>query len=287
VLAVILGFATSLVYGTADFFGAIASRRLKPTLVTGISAWAGLLFLSSMLVSGLFHATFSPAAILWGIIGGIFSAFGLSMFYRALAIGPISILSPLSALVAGLVPAIAGAFLGERFGWLSYVAIALVLVAVFLVGFVPGQDVRLPSVQGVLFGIGAGIGIGVVLICLHNAPTSSGIATVILVRLINGLVLGGYVIFQLVTRRVAASTFKGLGPKLWLTMLATGVFDSGANLLFVLAVRQGSLTVVSVLTALYPLGTILLARFVLKEKLALSQSIGIALALGATALLAF
>lgn len=70
-------------------------------------------------------------------------------------------------------------------------------------------------------------------------------------------------------------------------MLATGVFDSGANLLFVLAVRQGSLTVVSVLTALYPLGTILLARFVLKEKLAISQSIGIVLALGATALLAF
>ena len=286
-LAVILGFATSLVYGTADFFGAIASRKLKPTLVTGISAWAGLLFLASMLATGIFQADFTPAAILWGVIGGVFSAFGLSMFYRALALGPISILSPLSALVAGIVPAIAGVFLGERFGWLAWLAIVLVLIAVFLVGFVPGQTVRLPTIQGTLFGIGAGVGIGVVLICLHNAPASSGIATVILVRLINGLVLGGYVIFQLAIGRVAAKTFAGLGPKLWLTMLATGVFDSGANLLFVLAVRQGSLTVVSVLTALYPLGTILLARFVLKEKLALSQSIGIVLALGATALLAF
>jgi uncharacterized membrane protein len=287
VLAVILGFATSLVYGTADFFGAIASRKLKPTLVTGISAWAGLLFLASMLATGIFQADFSPAAILWGVVGGVFSAFGLSMFYRALALGPISILSPLSALVAGIVPAIAGVFLGERFGWLAWLAIVLVLIAVFLVGFVPGQAVRLPTIEGLLFGIGAGMGIGVVLICLHNAPASSGIATVILVRLINGLVLGGYVIFQLASGRVAAKTFSGLGPKLWLTMLATGVFDSGANLLFVLAVRQGSLTVVSVLTALYPLGTILLARFVLKEKLAFSQSIGIVLALGATALLAF
>lgn len=286
-LAVILGFATSLVYGTADFFGAIASRKLKPTLVTGISAWAGLLFLTAMVLTGTFQATFTPAAVLWGVVGGAFSAFGLSMFYRALAIGPISILSPLSALVAGIVPAIAGAFLGERFGWLAWLAIGLVLIAVFLVGFVPGDDVRLPTAKGLLFGTGAGVGIGVVLICLHNAPASSGIATVILVRLFNGLLLGGYVVYQLATKRVEPKIFRGLGSKLWLTMLATGVLDSGANLLFVLAVRQGSLTVVSVLTALYPLGTILLARFVLKEKLAASQTIGIVLALGATALLAF
>jgi drug/metabolite transporter (DMT)-like permease len=287
VLAIILGFTTAVVYGFADFFGALASRKLRPVLVTGLAGWLGLALLILVATTGLMPANFTAPAIFWGILGGLFSAFGLSCLYKALALGPISVLSPLGAVVAGLVPTVVGVtFLGETFRPLGWLAIGLVLVAVVLVGFVPGKNVHRPSLPALLYGLGAGVGIGAVLICLHNAPMESGSATIILVRLANGLILGGWAAFLILTGKVSPKEFKGLGSKFWWMALATGALDATANVIFVLASRLGTLTVVSVLTALYPLGTILLARLVLKEKIAISQTVGIALAMGASVLLA-
>lgn len=287
-LAIALGLATAVVYGFADFFGAIASRRLRPVLVTALAGWLGLALLIITAATGIMPANFTPPAVFWGVAGGLFSAFGLSCLYKALAIGPISILSPLSALISALVPAILGVgFLGETFTWLGWSAISLVLVAVVLVGFVKAEGAVHPSMTGLLYGAGAGLGIGVVLICLHNAPADGGSATIIVMRLMNGVLLGGFAAMQIWRGKVSGRELKNLPASLWLTALATGALDATANVIFVLASRLGSLTVVSVLTALYPLGTILLARFVLKEKLASWQVVGIGLALGACILLAY
>lgn len=286
-LAIFLGFSTALVYGFADFFGAMASRRLRPVLVTGLASWLGLGLLALAAVSGLMPANFSSASVFWGAFGGLFSAFGLSCLYKALALGPISILSPMSAVVSAVVPAAVGvAILGESFSPLGWLAIALILVAVVLVGFMPTSSATKPTLPGLLYGLGAGVGIGVVLICLHNAPADSGSASIIVMRLANGVILGGFALYLLLSKKVPLSELTNLNAKLWLVTLASGALDALANVLFVLASRLGTLTVVSVLTALYPLGTILLARFVLKEKLAATQAVGIALALGACVLLA-
>lgn len=286
-LAIILGLLTAVVYGFADFFGAIASRRIRPVLVTGLAGWLGLALLLATAFSGLMPAHFLPQAVWLGLVGGLFSAFGLSCLYKSLALGPISILSPLGALVAALVPTLVGVgLLGEHFSWLGWCAIGLTLLAVVLVAFVPGEHVKRPSMAALLYGIGAGVGIGAVLVCLHAAPVAAGSAAVIVMRLTNGVILGGVAVYLLATGRIPRSELGKLNAKLWLTTLATGALDAAANVFFVLASRLGSLTVVSVLTALYPLGTILLARVVLKEKLAITQSIGIALVLVASVLLA-
>lgn len=287
-LAVVMGVATALVYGFADFFGALASRKLKPILVTGLAGWAGLICLLALTQVGAFHANYSPDSILWGLVSGIFSAVGLACLYQALAIGPISILSPLAAVVGAVVPAGFGAaFLGEQLRPLALVAVLLVLIAIVLVAYHPDPTrITRPSVRGIGFGVGAGLGIGGVLVTLHLAPPSDGVAAIVLMRAENAVILGVVVLILLASRRAKLSDFAGLGSGLWLTILATGVFDATANVLFVAASGLGGLTVVSVLTSLYPLGTILLARLVLKEKLAPSQAIGIALALGASALLA-
>ena len=285
--AVIIGFATALVYGFADFFGAIASQRLRSVLVTGLAGWAGLLLLVGAVVFSDFYAVFSPTAIYWGLLGGIFSTIGLSCLYKALSIGPISIVSPLSAVVGGLIPTVVGVvFLGEKFGWLSWIAIGLIMVAVVLVASSPQTETSKLKPAGVLYGLGAGAGIGGVLVCLHMAPTSAGLAPVILMRLENGVLLGGFALLLLAIGKARLSEFRGLSLRIWLAIFATGFLDALANLLFVLGSRIGSLTVISVLTVLYPAGTILLARIVLKEKLALRQSLGIFLALGASTLLA-
>lgn len=299
-LTVILGFATSLVYGFADFFGAIAARRINAVLVTFLSGISGLLFLLSL--SPALGASFDQETLFWGISAGIASAFAMTCLYASLAIGPISIVSPLGAVVSAIVPAAVGFALGERFGWIGWIALGVILVAVVLVGFVPGEAVRLPSAKGLILGIAAGTGIGVVLICLAMAPDESGLGPVILLRSVSAGILGGLLLIRIIASKAKnasnagdadnSKTFKltngKVERKFWLAVIVAGLFDSSANVFFLLAARvpDGTLTVVSVLTALYPLGTIILARLVLKERIALVQQIGIGLALGGSVLLA-
>lgn len=288
-LTVILGFATSLVYGFADFFGAIAARRINAVLVTFLSGISGLLFLLAL--TPALGASFDNETLFWGIAAGLASAFAMTCLYASLAIGPISIVSPLGAVVSAIVPAAVGFALGERFGWLGWIALAVILVAVALVGFIPGDAVRLPTAKGLILGIAAGSGIGVVLICLAMAPDSSGLGPVILLRAVSAGTLGALLLVRIVSRakgqRIKLTEGK-VEPKFWIAVIIAGLFDSSANVFFLLAARvpDGTLTVVSVLTALYPLGTIILARLVLKERIALVQQIGIALALGGSVLLA-
>jgi uncharacterized membrane protein len=293
-LTIALGFATSLVYGFADFFGAIASRRIKPVTVTFVSGAIGLAFLLALSI--FIGADFSPGALFWGTAAGITSAIAMSALYASLAIGPISIVSPLSAVISAIVPSAVGFAQGDRFSGLGFAALGAILVAVFLVGFVPSQDVRLPSLKGLVLAVIAGGGIGVVLICLDQAPSDSGLAPVILLRATAAAILGAVTLFTFgaairkrlrTTQTEEITTASSKVPaKFWYSVAVTGLFDSSANVFFILASRIGSLTVVSVLTALYPLGTIILARIFLKEKLARTQSIGVLLALAGSALLA-
>ena len=284
-LTIILGFATSLVYGFADFFGALGSKHIRPVVVT---FWSGVSGLALLLTASLFMgAQYDLQSILCGIIGGIASAFAMTCLYAALAIGPISILSPLSAVVMAIVPMIIGFINGDRFSFLGWLALIAILVAVILVGFVPGDDVRLPSFKGLILGIGAGVGMGVVLLALAAAPHSSGLASPAILRGVSASLLGLLMLFTIRQKKAVPSQTKLKIPmKIWLAVLATGFLDSSANVFFTIASRMGSLSVVSVLTALYPLGTIILARIFLKEKIAKSQMLGIGLALAASALLA-
>ena len=286
-LTVVLGFATSLVYGFADFFGAIASRKIKAVTVIFVAGVSGLSFLLALSI--FMGADFSQEAIFWGVLAGVASAAAMSALYASLAIGPISILSPLSAVVSAVVPMLVGFAQGDRFSIWGLLALAAILVAIFLVGFVPGNDVRLPSAKGLILGTAAGVGIGIVLICLDQAPADSGLASVILLRAVAATLLGAFTLIMFLRSRQAASQVSKpprVPLKLWLAVFLAGLFDSSANVFFLLASRIGSLSVVSVLTALYPLGTIILARIFLKEKIAKTQMIGILIALGASAILA-
>jgi len=251
-----------------------------------VTFWAGLSGLSLVLATSLFlGADFSPSGIFWGLLAGVASAVAMTCLYASLAIGPISILSPMGAVVSALVPMAFGFIRGDRFSIWGWVALAAILVAVILVGFVPGQDVRLPSAKAIMLGLAAGAGIGLVLTALAQAPRDTGLTSVIFMRGTSAGLLGLFMIFTL---RKGATRIKSMraGRAVWFAVIAAGFFDSSANIFFTLASRIGTLSVVAVLTALYPLGTIILARIFLKEKIAKTQMLGIALALAASALLA-
>ena len=286
-LTAILGLLTAVTYGAADFFAAIASRKIRVVEVTALASLSGLIVLTVLLP--FMGGTFSGEAFFWGLMGGLSSVVALLCLYASLALGPISIISPLGALVSAIVPAIIGvSLLGESFSVLGWVAIALALVAVVLVGFVPGENVTLPKPRAIVLAIGAGIGIGIAVSSLARSPHDSGIAPIIVMRTTAALLLGAMVLITALRNRnsSAGDARTPITSRVLLTIVAAGSLDAGANIFFTLASRSGSLTVVGVLTALYPLGTILLARLVLKEHVATTQKIGIALTLTASLLLA-
>ena len=291
-LTAILGLLTAITYGSADFFAAIASRKVRVVVVTAVASLSGLIVL--LLLLPLMGGIFSEQAIFWGLMGGFSSVVALLALYASLALGPISIISPLGALVSAIVPAAIGvSLLGESFSILGWVAIALALIAVVLVGFVPpssdaSKEVLMPKPRAIVLAIIAGAGIGVAVTSLARSPADSGIAPIIVMRTTAALLLGLVVLFGVLRGKKAAAegNHEPLTSRVWLTVAAAGVLDAGANIFFTLASRSGTLTVVGVLTALYPLGTILLARLVLKEHVANTQKVGIAISLTASLLLA-
>jgi drug/metabolite transporter (DMT)-like permease len=293
-LVTVFGLLGAFVYGGADFLGGLASKRLSPFSVTGIAAASGLLLLIA--VYPLVGGRWSAEAVLWGSISGVSGAIGVSLLYACLAIGPMSILSPLTAVVSAIVPLTVGLVRGAAFQPIGYVALALALVAVVLVGFAPEKQAVRPSLRGILMAVASGAMIGVFLIAIDAAPDDSGLVPLFFNRAVNGAIMGAIVLaLLLVSRRrpdatgrpdstVAAPRHAGLRTALALAV-ACGVADATANGLILAGLRLGELSVMSVLTALYPAGTIILAAIVLKERIAPLQAVGLVLALTAAAML--
>jgi drug/metabolite transporter (DMT)-like permease len=284
VLAIVVGLASALTYGVADFFGGLGAKRTAPVVVTALAAVVGLVVLvpAALLVPG----TVSFEAFLWGGLSGMTGALAVLLLYAALAIGPMSILSPLTAVLSALVPMTWGVFAGERLPWWSYVALAGIIVAIVLVGFVPEKGAVRPRVRGIVYAVVSGLLIGAFFILVDLAPADSGLYPIVANRAVSStillLVIAGLV---LAARRRRTPAFPGLRGAL-LVILACGVADAAANVLILTGLRMGDLTVMSVLAALYPAGTIALAALVLKERIAPVQWAGLGLALASAAVLA-
>ncbi len=284
-MTIIFGLLSAFSYGYADFVGALAAKKVRALTVTTISFCFGLLL--AIFMSLFVGANFSQAAISSGIYAGIASGIAISCLYAALALGPISIVSPLTAVISAVIPVIFDLATGAELGPFALIAIGLVLVAVVLVAFVPGQDFRLPSLRALLYSLGAGVGFAGIFVFLDGAPSDSGLATLIVMRVVGiTLMLAGltYAFFKYRPKQFLETSIFGRSL-IWLVLLA-GSGDVLGNVFFLVATRAGELAIAAVLTSLYPVGTILLARIVLNERIAKSQSLGIVLAIGACVLIA-
>jgi len=285
-VTILFGLLTAFSYGYADFVGAIAAKKVRALTVTTVAFSFGLLL--ALLFSLFAGASYNESVVLYGILAGICSAAAISFLYAALALGPISIVSPFTAVLSAIVPVVVDIAAGQALGELSLLAIVLILIAVVLVAFVPGQDVRLPTLRATIYSIGAGLGFAGTFVFIDAAPSDSGLGVLVVMR-----VIGIAILFALLAILLFSGKSKVLIEKevfalstIWLVLLA-GFGDVTGNLFFIIATREGALAIAAVLTSLYPVGTILLAKIFLKERIAISQNIGIVLAVGACALLAF
>ncbi|MFC5909133.1 EamA family transporter [Streptacidiphilus monticola] len=275
-LALLLALGSSLAYGCADFFGGLGARKAHVLRTVLIAAPASLAV--EVLLWPLLGASFSAGAVVWGAASGVASAAAFALLYRTLAIGPMNVLSPVTALVSAALPVAVGLLQGEHLGAAGLVGLPLALVAVVLVSAGDGGGAGRPSRIALLLAFGAGGAIALQLIFLHQAPHESGVAPLIVGRAVSSAV----------TLAAAGLLRRHLGPErpAYGLSAAAGVLDSVANLLFLLAVRSGDLTVVAVITALYPAGTVLLARAVLAERIHRGQLVGLGTAAVAVSLLA-
>ncbi|MFB7188817.1 EamA family transporter [Streptomyces sp. NPDC056230] len=275
-IALLLALGSSLAYGCADFLGGLGARRSHVLRTVMIAAPASLAV--EMLLWPLLGASFSVGALGWGAASGVASAAAFTLLYRTLAIGPMNVLSPVTAVVSAALPVGVGLLQGEHLGAAGLVGLPLALVAVVLVSAGNGTGSARPSRTALLLALGAGAAIALQLIFLHQAPSDSGVAPLIVGRAVSSavtLAAAGLMLSKLGSERPA-----------YAMSAAAGVLDSVANLLFLLAARSGDLAVVAVITALYPAGTVLLARSVLAERIHRSQIVGLGTAAVAVSLLA-
>lgn len=275
-IALLLAVGSSLAYGCADFFGGLGARKAHVLRTAMIAAPASLTV--ELLLWPVLGAAFSPAAFAWGAASGVASAAAFALLYRTLAIGPMNVLSPVTALVSAALPAAVGLLQGERLAVAGAVGLPLALVAVVLVSAGHGAGAGRASRTALTLAFGAGAAIALQLVFLHQAPYDSGIAPLIVGRAVSsGVILtaAGLMAGRLGTQRPA-----------YAMSAAAGALDSVANLLFLLAARSGDLSVVAVITALYPAGTVLLARYVLAERIGRRQFAGLGAAAVAVSLLA-
>jgi drug/metabolite transporter (DMT)-like permease len=274
--ALLLALACSVAYGAADFLGGVAARGAHVLRVVVIAAPASLLV--ELLLWPVVGATFDAGAVAWGAASGVASAAAFALLYRTLAIGPMSVLSPITALVSAALPVGVGLIGGETLSAVAVIGMTLAFVAIVVVS--GGTDTRgaRPSQAALLLAFGAGAAIAVQLVTLDQAPDDSGIAPLLVGRAVSSAVVLGAA-FAL--RSHLGSTQPSLSAS-----AAAGALDSLANFAFLLAVREGDLAIVAVITALYPAATVVLARAFLAERIGRTQLAGLGLAAAAVSLLA-
>ncbi|MDQ4095936.1 MAG: DMT family transporter [Actinomycetota bacterium] len=275
-MAVVLALLASITYGSADFLGGLFTRRVGVLTVVLVSQAMGTLLLALALPFFL-DQEYSVDAVAWGAAAGIAGAAGVTMLFRGLARGRMSVVAPTTGTIAAALPVVVGLLAGERPAPLALVGVALALAAVALVSASEhGSETESPSGErrpsGLPEALGAGTSFGLFFVLLDNAGDAAGLWPLVGARASSLTIMTLAVL-------VARAAFKP-PPGTLVGIAVAGVLDVAANLFYLLATQRGLLALVAVLTSMYPATTVLLARIVLKEKLTRVQMVGLVFALG-------
>jgi drug/metabolite transporter (DMT)-like permease len=279
-LAAVLALASSLCWGLSDFLGGFQSRRHHVLAVMLLSQGLALAILVAAVLAGA-PTEHDAAATAWAASVGAFGLIALVAFYRALAIGTMSIVAPISA-TGVAIPVLVGLVGGERPGALQAAGIVLACGGVVLAAREPSSgdaEARRAGRASIGLALVAAVGFGTFFAGMDRAEETADVAWVLLAARTADVLL---IVLAVLAVRPGLPT----APATLGAIAAVGVFDLLANLLFVLAAGRGLLSVVGVLGSLYPAVTVLLARFVLHERLSRTQGAGVAITLAGVVALA-
>lgn len=272
-MAALLAIASSVLWGSADFVGGLLSRTRNAYAVVAGSQAFGLLTIGVVaLVSGDWQA--SVGYLPWAVAAGVSGGVGLVAYYAGLSTGTMGVVAPIASMGA-VVPVGLGIAGGEHPSWLQLVGIVLALLGVAAASGpeLSGGPGRRPVVLAAV----AGCAFGFALYAIGRGSDHNGVMTLVGMR---AATVSLFLVAALVLRTAGGLQPRDLGP-----LAAVGIGDVTANLMFAVATTKGLLSISSALTSFYPVVTVMLARWVLHERLRAVQWVGVVLALGGVALI--
>jgi drug/metabolite transporter (DMT)-like permease len=278
VIAVAFGIVTALCWGLADFLGGIRTRRLTLATVLVVSQLTGLAAIAAVVAAGQ-AAVPTPAEIAPALAAGACQLAGIAALYRALAVGTMSVISPISASGAAIIPVIVALATGERPGAVPIVGMAAAFAGVILATRSPGRaDRGASSREALSLATIAALGFGGFYVGMDAAVDDANPFWALLAARVSA---GAVLVAALLLVRPGLGANRSDMPSLALI----GLLDVTANVCFTLGTDTGLLSVVSVLASLYPVATVVLARALLRERLVAVQGAGVAVALAGVAMI--
>lgn len=273
-MAIVLSLLSALAYGISDFLGGMFSKRSGPWQVGFVGQSSSTV--ANLVIGFALGSAAVGADWAWAAAAGIGGGAGTAFLYRGLAGARMGVVAPLSAVGTALLPLTVGLAQGDRPSPLAVVGVLCAFPAIWLISTVVEKD---PSHRGgVLDGILAGIGFGFLFVCLGQVREEAGLLPLALTQTIS--------VLAIVT--IAVSLGQAWVPRDRLAWRAVvmGPLGAAATGCFVYATHYGLLSIVAVISALYPAGTVVLATLVLRERIHLWQGVGLALAAVAVSLVA-
>ncbi len=271
----LLAIGSAVLYGAADFTGGLTTRHASTIPVVLLSQAAGLILLA-LIMPLLPHASPARADLVWGAAAGLTGGIGVALLYHALAIGTMAVVAPTTAVCAVAIPVLVAVLLGERPVPLAVAGIALGIVSIVLVSQqAAGSSPQGPS--GVGTALASGVAIGLFLLSFAQAGPHAGMWPLLVARTVS------VTIFAVMA--IAGGRSIRMPARVTALVIVAGVMDMFANALYLLATREGPLSIVVTLSSLYPASTVLLARVVLGERLRPWQITGVGCALAAVVLI--
>lgn len=270
---IVLGLTSAAFWGAGDFCGGLATKSTQVYRVIISSQIVSLILLLALALA-THEAPLPIERLLWSCGAGMFGAAGLIALYRALAEGHMGVAAPVSAVVAAAVPVIAGTFIEGPPGLPQLIGFGLAFAAVWLVSRtdhveIHRRDLGLPFIAGLCFGI---------FFVIIGSASGSNVWWPLVAARIGSLTLLLSITFIRRQPRLIEKSHLAI-------VVLIGVMEVGGNACYILARQAGRLDVAAVLASLYPAGTVLLARLVLKERMGRTQSVGVAAALAAIVLI--
>ena len=279
-MALALAGLSALLYGIADFSGGMAAGRSRLLPVLVLSQLMGLAVASAALAA-TGSGTPMPRDLFWGAFAGVTGSLGLFMLYGGIARSIVAVVSPTSAVVGAVIPVLFALFLGERPTGSALLGCVLCLPAILLLSWEnSAEDTRRRSVRTALvYGLLAGLGFGAFFVAVSRSSPAAGIWPLMAARTASLLAFAGAL-------AVSRQPFKVARPGIAPALLA-GAADMGANILFLVASQSGMLSLVAIVTSLYPAPTVLLARVFMHQRIPPARIAGLVLALVGIGLISY
>ncbi|SMC25157.1 Glucose uptake protein GlcU [Desulfacinum hydrothermale DSM 13146] len=274
-LGVGCGLLAALSWGSSDFSGGVASKRISSFQALILGSLTAVAVLT--LCAWFYRESFPQVEdTLWALAAGSLGALGIAALYHGLAVGSAAVVAPSSAVVGALFPVVVGTFLEGPPGGRTYAGFVLGGLGIWLVARSAANGRGL-GLKGLGAGLTAGLGFGSYFVCIAQAASSGIFAPLVVAKAASFVVALGMV--ALLRQGVPS-------PAQSPAALLAGVLDAGGNVFYMLAQQNARMDVAAVLTSMYPAATVVLAAVILKERVAGFQWLGVVLCLGAVSLIA-